>query len=265
MFRKLLRRRQKSSEEKSEMTFLEHLDELRKRIIYSLVGVVVGCVIVGLKIDFVVENILLGPALKVGLKLQNLQPFGQPFLYFKVLLISGVILSLPFVLYQIWKFVSPGLYPNEKKWVRLITFFTTFCFVAGVVFSYFVMIPFMLNFSAYFGTKIIENKFDINYYFGFVSMMVLVSGLIFELPMVSFVLSRFGLLTSKFLRKYRRHSIVVILILAAVLTPTPDPINQLIFSLPLFVLYEISVWVVALTERKTEKENQKMNGISDES
>lgn len=265
MLRKLILRKQKSSQEKSEMTFLEHLDELRRRIIYSLIGVVIGCIIVGFKVDFVVEKILLGPAVKVGLKLQNLQPFGQPFLYFKVLLIGGLILSLPFVLYQIWKFVAPGLYPNEKKWVRLIAFFTTFCFIAGVVFSYFVMIPFMLNFSAYFGTQMIENRFDINYYFGFVSMMVLISGFIFEMPMVSFVLSRFGLLTAKFLRKYRRHSIVVILIMAALLTPTPDPINQLIFSLPLFILYEISIWVVALSEKKRQMEDneQEVKGIDD--
>jgi sec-independent protein translocase protein TatC len=245
--------KKKQKEENTEMTFLEHMDELRRRIIYSLIGVAVGCAIVGYKIDFVVEEILLRPAVRVGLKLQNLQPFGQPFLYFKVLMIGGLILALPFVLYQLWKFISPGLYPNERKWVRLVTFFTTFCFILGVLFSYFVMVPFMLNFGAYFGTKLIENKFDINYYFGFISMMALASGLVFEMPMVSFVLSRFGLLTAKFLRKYRRHSIVVILILAAVLTPTPDPINQLIFAAPLFILYEISILVVAISERKAEK------------
>ncbi|MCX7909245.1 MAG: twin-arginine translocase subunit TatC [Ignavibacteria bacterium] len=255
----MFRKRKKKKEEKAEMSFLEHLDELRRRIIYSLIGIAVGCAVVGYKIDFVIEKILLAPALKVGLKLQNLQPFGQPFLYFKVLLIGGLIIALPFVLFQLWKFVAPGLYPNEKKWVRLITFFTTFCFVAGVVFSYYIMIPFMLNFSAYFGTQMIENKFDINYYFGFVSMMVLASGLVFEMPMISFVLSRFGLLTAKFLRKYRRHSIIVILILAAILTPTPDPVNQLVFALPLFILYEISIWVVAATERRSKRINDEAN------
>ncbi|MGB9912948.1 MAG: twin-arginine translocase subunit TatC, partial [Candidatus Kapaibacteriota bacterium] len=165
----MFRKKTKKESEKAEMTFLEHIDELRRRIIYSLIGIAVGCAIVGYKIDFVVERLLLGPAIGVGLKLQNLQPFGQPFLYFKVLLIGGVIIALPFVLYQLWKFVAPGLYPNEKKWVRLITFFTTLCFILGVLFAYLVMIPFMLKFSAYFGTKAIENKFDINYYFGFVT------------------------------------------------------------------------------------------------
>ncbi|MFN3781941.1 MAG: twin-arginine translocase subunit TatC, partial [Candidatus Kapaibacteriota bacterium] len=138
----------------------------------------------------------------------------------------------------------------------MVTFFTTLCFIAGVIFSYFIMIPFMLNFGTYFGTKLIENKFDVNYYFGFVSMMVLASGIVFEMPMVSFVLSRFGLLSAKFLRKYRRHSIVVILILAAILTPTPDPINQLIFAAPLFVLYEISIFVAAITEKRMKNSNE---------
>ncbi len=244
----------KVEENQAEMSFLEHIDELRKRIIISLVGILVGCIIVGANINFIVEKILLEPALKTGVKLQNLQPFGQPFLYFKVALVGGLIIALPFVLYQIWKFIAPGLYPHERRWVRKITFWTTFCFLFGVAFAYFVMIPFMLNFSAYFGTKIIENKFDVNYYFGFVSTMLLVSGLIFEMPMVSAVLSRVGIISAKFMRKYRRHSIVLILILAAILTPTPDPINQLIFASPLFLLYEISILIAKMNERKEKNE-----------
>ncbi|MFN3306518.1 MAG: twin-arginine translocase subunit TatC [Candidatus Kapaibacteriota bacterium] len=252
----MFRKKRERTKEQGEMSFLEHLDELRRRIIYSVVAIVIGCFIVGYRIDFIIEKILLAPAVRIGLKLQNLQPFGQPFLYFKVVVIGGMILALPFILYQIWKFVAPGLYHNEKKVIRLVTFFTTLCFIAGVIFSYFIMIPFMLNFGTYFGTKLIENKFDVNYYFGFVSMMVLASGIVFEMPMVSFVLSRFGLLSAKFLRKYRRHSIVVILILAAILTPTPDPINQLIFAAPLFVLYEISIFVAAISEKRMKNSNE---------
>lgn len=232
------------------MSFLDHIDELRRRIIYSLIGIVVGCSLVGLKLNFVVEEILLRPAQQTGIKLQNLQPFGQPFLYFKVLIIGGIIISMPFILYQLWKFIAPGLYPNERKWARMITFWTSICFFAGSTFAYFVMIPFMLNFSAYFGTKEIENRFDVNHYFGFVTMMILASGIIFEMPMLSYVFSRFGLVTSKLMRKYRRHSIIVILIISAVLTPTPDPINQLIFASPLFILFEISIIVAKLVERK---------------
>lgn len=244
------KKKRKEKTEDKEMPFLEHIDELRKRIIYSLIGIAIGCAITGYKLDFVVEEILLRPALQTGVKLQNLQPFGQPFLYFKVLIIGGFILSMPFILYQLWRFIAPGLYPNERKWARMITFWTSFCFLVGSAFAYFVMIPFMLNFSAYFGTKVIENKFDVNHYFGFVTMMLLASGLVFEMPMVTYVLSRFGLISSKFMRKYRRHSIIAILIIAAILTPTPDPVNQLLFASPLFILYEISIIVAKVSEKK---------------
>ncbi|MGQ9819656.1 MAG: twin-arginine translocase subunit TatC [Candidatus Kapaibacteriales bacterium] len=247
---KKLKNKKKDGYEDREMSFLEHIDELRKRIIYSLIGVAVGCAVVGFKLNFIVEQILLRPAQLIGVKLQNLQPFGQPFLYFKVLVIGGVIISMPFILYQLWRFIAPGLYPSERKWARIVTFWTSICFLAGSAFAYFVMIPFMLNFSAYFGTKEIENRFDVNHYFGFVTMMILASGIVFEMPMLSYVLSRFGLVTSKLMRKYQRHSMIVILIISAVLTPTPDPINQLIFASPLFILYEISIYVAKAVERK---------------
>lgn len=259
---KKLKDKKKDSYEDKEMSFLDHIDELRRRIICSLIGIVVGCSLVGLKLNFVVEEILLRPAQQTGIKLQNLQPFGQPFLYFKVLIIGGIIISMPFILYQLWKFIAPGLYPNERKWARMITFWTSICFLAGSTFAYYVMIPFMLNFSAYFGTKEIENRFDVNHYFGFVTMMILASGIIFEMPMLSYVFSRFGLVTSKLMRKYRRHSIIVILIISAVLTPTPDPINQLIFASPLFILFEISIIVAKLVERKKLEKNE--NEITNE-
>jgi len=112
------------------------------------------------------------------------------------------------------------------------------------------MIPSMLNFAAQFGSEEIKNIIDINEYFSFITMMLLASGLLFEMPMVTFVLSRVGILTPAFMRKYRRHSVVVILILAAVLTPTPDPISQLIFAAPLFILYELSILISKIAEKK---------------
>jgi len=119
-----------------------------------------------------------------------------------------------------------------------------------VAFSYFVMIPSMLAFAASFGTDQIKNIIDINEYFSFITMILLASGIVFEMPMVSYVLSRVGILTPKFLRKYRRHSIVLILIIAAVITPTPDPISQLIFAAPLFVLYELSIFISYTASKK---------------
>jgi sec-independent protein translocase protein TatC len=205
----------------------------------------------GIFVDFIIEDILLRYAKLAGYdEIINRLPFGQPFLYFKVVLIAGIIIASPFILFQLWKFIQPGLYPKERKWVRIVTFFTSICFFAGVAFSYWIMLPSMLSFGASFGTKQIKNFLDVNDFFGFIVTIILVSGLVFELPMVSFVLAKIGILTSNFMRKYRRHSIIVILILAAVLTPTPDPISQLIFAAPLFVLYEISIWITKLAEQK---------------
>jgi sec-independent protein translocase protein TatC len=124
------------------------------------------------------------------------------------------------------------------------------CFLLGIAFSYFVLIPTMLDFAASFGSDTIENKIDVNAYFGFISLMLLASGVVFEMPMLSYVLSKMDLITPKFLSKYRKHSIVAILILAAVLTPTPDPISQLIFAFPIYLLYEISILVSFLVHKR---------------
>ncbi len=248
---KLFRKKQtEDSSETEEMSFFDHFGELRKRIMWALFFVIIGCIISAFNIDVLMNEILLNPATNAKLNLQNLKPFGQPFLYFKIVLIAGIIISIPFILFQIWKFVSPGLYSNERKWVRVITFFTSLCFFGGVAFSYFVMVPSMLAFAASFGTDKIVNNIDVNEFLSFITMILLAAGILFEMPMVAFVLSKFGIVKAKTMSKYRRHSIVAILILAAVLTPTPDPISQSIFAAPLLVLYEISIIIAKLSEKK---------------
>ena len=237
-------------EQHSEMGFFDHLEELRKRLLWAAVGIVAGCMVSGFFIDTLMNEILLKPALFYNLKLQNLRPFGQPFLYFKLVFVIGIILSFPLTLYQLWLFVAPGLYEHEQSWARRITFFTSLCFIAGVAFAYFVMIPGMLSFTSNFGTKAIENNLDINEYFGFMTTTLLAAGLIFELPMITYVLTKVGMVTPRLMRTYRRHAIVVILIIAAVLTPSPDPVNQLIFAIPLWILYEISILISQFALKK---------------
>lgn len=224
-----------------EMSFLDHLDELRRRIISSVAGVLVASIGVSFFIGDIVENVLLRPAIDAGLRLQNLRPFGQAFLYFKLIFICGFIVSVPWVLWNLWRFVAPGLYEHERRWARQITAWTSVCFLAGIAFAYFGMIPSMMAFAKSFGSSHIENIIDVNEYLGFFATVILASGLMFELPMIIYVLSRVGIVTPTFLSTYRRHAIVVILIIAAVLTPTPDPINQLFFAAPLYVLYELSI------------------------
>jgi len=235
------------SRDSDGLNFFGHIEELRKRIFLAVIWLVIGSAIAGYFIDPIMNNVLLAPATVAKIKLQNLRPFGVPFLYFKLIFIVGFIIAFPMILHQLWKFIEPALYVEEKKWARRITFFTTVCFIGGVAFAYLFMIPSMLGFAATFGTKKKKNNIDINEYFGFITMMLLGAGLIFEMPMLSYVLTKFQVITPKFLIKYWRHSIIIIFILAAVLTPTPDPINQMFFAIPLIFLYIISIWVSKLS------------------
>ncbi|MBI1938528.1 MAG: twin-arginine translocase subunit TatC [Ignavibacteriales bacterium] len=233
------------------MTFLDHLEELRWRIIYSLIGIAIGTIIAWIFIDFFVDKVLLLPARTSNLKLQNLRPFGQLFIYFQVAIILGLILSFPNVVYQLWKFIAPALKEREKKFITAIVVFTTLCFLLGVAFAYFVMLPMALSFAAQFGSPMIENNFSIDEYFSIILSVILGAGLVFELPMLSFFLSKLGILSPKIMRKYRRHSFVAILILAAILTPGTDPVSQVILAVPLVILYEISILVSKIFQKKT--------------
>jgi len=232
------------------MTFLEHLEELRWTIIKSLLGIVIGGIISWFLIDFIINQIILLPAKSAGIKLQNLKPFGQLFLYFQVSIFSGLIISLPYVVYQIWKFIEPALHRNEKRYVSLIVFFTTISFLLGAAFAYFVLLPYSLKFAFNFGTFEIENKFSIDEYLGVFFSLIILAGVIFELPMLSFFMTKLGLLTPKLMRKFWRYAIVIIFILAALITPTTDPVSQALLAIPLFLLYEISIWVSKISLRK---------------
>ena len=242
---------EEGSHEEAEMTFLDHLEELRWRIIYSLIGIVVGTIIAWIFIDFFIDHVLLIPAKVSGFKLQNLRPFGQLMLYFEVALIIGLIISFPNLVYHLWKFISPALKSNEKKWIKSIVLFTTVCFLCGVVFAYFIMLPFTLKFAAGFGSASISNNFSIDEYFSIIMSIILGAGLIFELPMLSFFLSKIGILSPNLMKKYRRHAIVVIMVLAAVLSPGTDPVSQIVLAIPLVFLYEISILVSKFFYKKS--------------
>lgn len=234
-----------------EMTFLEHLEELRWRVIYSLIGVVLGTILSWIFIDFLVDGILLVPAKKANFSLQNLRPFGQLFIYFQVAIIVGMIVSFPNIAYQLWKFISPALKETEKKYIKWIVLFTSFCFLGGVIFAYYVMLPMTLQFAASFGSPSVENNFSIDEYFSIILSVILGAGLVFELPMLSFFLSKIGILTPQLMRKYRRHAIITIMVLAAILTPGTDPVSQVILAIPLVLLYEVSIFVSKIFQKKT--------------
>jgi sec-independent protein translocase protein TatC len=177
--------------------------------------------------------------------------------------VGGIILGLPVITYQLWKFVAPGLYGSEIKFILPIIIFTYVSFLCGILFAYFVIIPFSLNFFTSMGYGDVENNISINYYFSFITWLMMGAGIIFEMPIVSFILSSVGILTPKFLRKYRRHAIVGIMILSAFITP-PDPVSMLIMTGPLMVLYEISIAVSAVVfrvkKRREAQEKKEANG-----
>ena len=241
-----------------EMSFWDHLEELRKRLIWSLIGVAIATIICAVFADAIVNKFLLAPAIHSNppLKIQNLKPYGQLMLYMEIVFIAGLILSMPNTLYQFWKFVQPALYPNERKYITSIVFFSTLFFFLGGAFGYFILIPRALGFFAAFGSPSIENIIDVQAYFSFVTGMVLACGVVFELPMLSFFLAKLGILSPQFLRKYRRHAVIVILLVAAAITPGPDIASQILVSIPLYLLYEVSIFVVQFARSNKRKKEE---------
>ena len=248
------------------MAFLDHLEELRWRIIKGLVGVLAGLIIATWFSDFFVEDVLLGPTradffmydyLKldaVNFELQSRRLPGQFFTYWGTLFVMGFIIGSPIFIYQMWAFIEPALESYEKKKSFISTFFITLFFLIGVAFAYLILVPYALQFFAQFQiSDIIRNDFDINEYFNSVAMWIISCGLIFQIPVVSYSLSKIGLLTPEFLKKYRRIALVGILIVAAVLTP-PDPVSQILIAIPLAALYEMAIWVSAFANKKRKKE-----------
>jgi sec-independent protein translocase protein TatC len=233
-----------------DMGFFDHLEELRWRIIKAALALVGCSILCAVFLDTIMNDIILAPARRADIQLMNMQMMGQVTLAIQVALYSGLILSIPFILWQVWGFIKPGLYPKERKYASLIAVATIFCFLVGICFAYFLMIPASVAFMKGVQFGPIENKFAIDSYFSFILGFILACGVVFEMPMLSFALARFGVITPAFLRKYRRHAGVAILIVAAIVTPTPDPFNQLMLAVPLYILYEISIFVAAVAVRQ---------------
>jgi len=240
------------------MPFLDHLEELRWRLVKSIVIVIV-CAI---GVYFFAEQVLAfliapynaaAPQLDSGAaqRLIFLSPTGGFMVRIKISIFSGILLGLPVIFYQIWQFVVPGLLGKEKKLVPVVAFFSTLCFLTGALFCYLVVLRFGLRFLLSFETSDLVATISVNEYLGFITMLILVFGLIFELPILALFLTKIGLLTPAFMRHYRRHGIVGMVILSAVVTP-PDVFTQLLLAGPLILLYEISILISAAVYKKQE-------------
>lgn len=229
------------------MGFLYHLEELRWRLVKSAIAVVVMALVAFYFSDEIIRFIRkpLG-----DIKLYNMQVTGTLYAYLKVSLIAGVVAALPIVFYQLWMFISPGLYRHEKRMVLPLVSFSTILFLIGASFCFWVVLPMTFEFLMGFSEDTVTNTITIGSYISFVGMMLLAFGFSFELPLIAYFLARIGVLKPGMLTKGRRWAIVIILIVAAVLTPSPDVFTQLVLAVPMYILYELSIIIVRITYRR---------------
>jgi sec-independent protein translocase protein TatC len=273
---------QEESGEK-EMSFLEHLEELRWHVIRSLAAVIIFMIGAFVSAQWVFENIIFAPArvdfptfkwlcklgdligsetlcvTEIPFKVQSRNMTGQFTMHLMSSFILGLIVAFPYVVWEVWRFIKPGLQVKERKYSRGAVAAVSFLFFSGVMFGYYIIAPWMVYFLANYSiSDMIVNEFDITSYVSTVVMLVLGSGLLFQLPVVIYFLTKIGIVTPDFLRKYRKHSIVIILIVAAIVTP-PDLLSQTLITIPLYLLFEISILISAgVAKRKAQEEAEEL-------
>jgi len=278
--------------EGKEMSFISHLEELRWHVIRAGGSILVFAILAFVYIQEIYHYVIVAPSrpdfwtYRMLCKLSEITGYEDlcvKSLNFKLQLIgmgdaftmsmtssviAGLIFAFPYAFWEIWRFIKPGLKPSERRSARGAVFYVTFLFFAGVLFGYYVVSPLAINFLAnYTLDPSIINEFSLASYISLVATLTLACGVAFQLPIVVFVLSKIGVLTPSFMREYRKHSMIVILIVAAVITPSPDIYSQVLVAIPLFMLYELSIMVSAKVEREKlaeEKRLAKLGGTTTE-
>ena len=273
---------QHQDEEEGGMSFLDHLEALRWHLLRSVTAVLIFTVVAFIAKDFVFGVLILGPSKvdfltyrvlcdignyfaipalcinELPFTIQSRQMTGQFSMHMTSSMVVGLIAAFPYLFYEVWRFISPGLYAKERNAARGAVFFVSFLFLSGALFGYYVLTPMSINFLAnYQLDPSIANEFDITSYVSTLSMLVLASAIMFQLPVVVYFLSMSGLVTSKMLKSYRRHSIVVILIVSAIITP-PDVISQLLIAMPILVLYEAGILIAKRLEKQRAQREAEM-------
>ena len=271
--------RRKRGSNEGEMTFLQHLEELRWHIIRSVVAVAVGAVVAFILKDFIFNQVILAPKnpdfitnrllcrladiVNAPVLCINQQPLnlisikmsGQFTTHINISLIAGLVLAFPYVFWEFWSFFRPALYEKERKYARGAVTAASLLFLTGILFGYYIISPLSINFLAtYRVSDLVTNQINITSYIGSVTSVALSAGVTFELPIVVFFLARIGVITPEFMRKYRKHAIVVVLIIAAIITP-PDVFSQTLVSIPLILLYEVSIFIAARVVKKSEEDD----------
>jgi len=265
----------------AEMPFLQHLEELRWHLVRSAAVILAFAIAAFCFNDFIFDTVIFGPlrqdffsyrvlcalGYKLGAgdamcikvlhnKLQTLGAAEQFFNHMWISFLCGLILGFPYLLWELWKFIKPALKNQEVGPVKIFVLIASILFLTGIFFGYFLLFPMSYNFLVNYqvsSSGIVQTQNTFDDYVSLISTMTLVSGAIFEMPVLVYFLSRMGILTPQFMRNYRRHAIVVILIVAAVITPSPDVTSQMIVAVPMYLLYECSIFVSASVLRKKQK------------
>jgi sec-independent protein translocase protein TatC len=252
-------------EQNNKLTFMGHLGELRHRLIRCVIVLVVTIIVSFFLTEPYIFPVLKSPVENLlsveGNNLVFTQMTEMVGTYMKVALASGLILAMPYLVYQFMMFVSPALTSQEKKRVYLILPWITLMFIAGVAFGYFILIPPATNFLLTFGSDIATPMIKIGNYISIVTRLLVASGAVFETPVIITFLARLGIVKPKMLSSKRRHAIVAAFILAALITPTFDPINQTLVAAPFIVLYELSIWLAKLVQPKGARESEPSSPI----
>jgi len=254
-------------EEKAEMSFLDHLEALRWHIIKSVIAICAFAVIAFVKKDFIFDSIIFAPknpdfwtnrmfslladylgieTLKINthvLQLISISMSGQFMVHIWTSIVSGLIIAAPYVIYQFWSFIKPALYENERKHATGAVFYMSLLFFIGILFGFYLIVPLSVDFlGSYSISSTVANQINILSYISTVTSIVFAAGIVFELPMIAYFLSKVGILTPQFMKKYRKHSFLVLLIISAIITP-PDIFSQIMVCIPLVILYEVSITI----------------------
>ena len=277
----LFRRGKKNNEERAEMSFIEHLEVLRGHLFRSALAIAAGAIVFIVYNTFFVREVLMGPThadfptykwlckvghaiglgdnmcmKDIGLKMQSTSVSGQFSMYFTLIFVGGIIVAFPYIFWEFWRFIKPALTKKELSKTRGVIFWVSFLFFLGITFGYFIIAPYTVNFFANFQLDDnIENRWTITSYIDTLVPLILGTGLAFQLPLVMFFLAKVGLMSPEFLRRNRKYAIVIILILAGIITP-PDVISQIICTIPLMLLYEISIWLTAKVQKEKALEEK---------
>jgi sec-independent protein translocase protein TatC len=270
----------------SEMSFLDHLEELRWLLIRSTVAVLICATIAFFFSDFIFNQIIFGPknpdfityrlfcelsqqfgldqslcVTEIPMRIQSREMGGQFSAHMWTSITAGFIIGFPFILWEFWKFISPALYENEKKYARAFVIIASLLFFMGVLFGYYLITPLSVNFLANYNvSEQIFNDIDLSSYISLLRSSTVACGLLFELPIIIYFLTKIGLVTPKFLRQYRKYTLIIVLVLSAIITP-PDVLSQIIVAIPIMILYEVSILISASVTKSIENKNKELKKL----